>query len=392
MEQIPQKSQKVYRSEDGKLYGVPSWFSDDGFGTCGDGIAVRNDIYKGNGSPKFSTLDDYYSYMETIKNANLNTNGVQVWPMAFYMLNTNLSIVGEVANLYGSNIMGYKCYNTANKRVELSLRSPEIDKALTFLNKCYNSGMIDPECFTFDRTKFDEAFCTGKYATVMGNYWALWNADAALSAADPNMYYTVIDAPQGASGVKQYYGFYDTAGNMSFEVTKNCKEQEAVARFIDYFLSDEGNILDFYGVEGQTMEFKDGKPYLMDGVYEAKLADFDGYGKKTGVRVFDVMMDATWNWERNVESEIRSANRSMVMKYAFDGTYLKALSVDSSTDAGILNAEISANLVAEFTKIIIAKDNSQIEAMVQALLKNYEGKGLSKLEDEWSAQYAKMIN
>ena len=139
------------------------------------------------------------------------------------------------------------------------------------------------------------------------------NADAALSAADPDMYYVVVDVPQGTPDVQQYYGFYDTAGNMSFEVTTNCEYPEAVTRFIDYFLSDEGNILDFYGVEDNTMYFdEEGMPHLMDGVYEAKLADFDGYGQETGVRVFDVMMDATWNWERWTESEIRTSTARCV--------------------------------------------------------------------------------
>ena len=69
--------------------------------------------------------------------------------------------------------MGYKYYNASTNRVELSLRSPEIVEALAFLNKCYNEGLMDPECFTFDRSTFDEAFCTGKYATVLGNYWGL---------------------------------------------------------------------------------------------------------------------------------------------------------------------------------------------------------------------------
>ena len=80
------------------------------------------------------------------------------------------------------------------------------------------------------------------------------------------------------------------------------------------------------------------------------------------------------------------------MKYAFDGTYFKALQVDSTTDEGILNAEISANLVSEFSKIIIEKDSSKIESMVQGLLKNYENKGLSKLEDEWTRQYLNLID
>jgi putative aldouronate transport system substrate-binding protein len=387
---VPADSQKVYRSDDGKLYGVPSWFSEDGFGTTGNGLVVRNDIYVDMKEPTFADMDALYNYLITLRDKKLTSNGVNVWALA-YPLNLDKSLIGCVANIYGSQIMTYKQYNASTKRVESLLRAPEVVKALTWLNKCYNAGLIDPENFTQDFNTFREAATSGKYATMLGNYWLMWGADAALSAVDSKVYYRTIEIPQGTPGAQKHFASYDTSGNMSFLVTKNCKEPEAVTRFIDYYLSDEGEILNFYGVEGNTMKFVDGKPQFLPGVYEAKLADFDGYGKKTGVRVFDVMNDATWNWERDAESDIRKANRTMVRSYAFNGTLYKALQVDSSTTEGILNAEIEANVIAELTKLIIQPDGSSIEAKVQELLKSYESKGLSKLEDIWTAQYNKLL-
>lgn len=382
---IPLASQAVHRSADGKLYGVPEWFSEDGFGSVGQEIQVRNDIYEDLGKPEIKTMDDFYSVLETVRDKKLTYHDVNMWPLAVHW--QDKAILGDIANIYGSNIYQYIYYNEDTKKVEFFLRAPELVKAVEFLNKCYNNGIVDPECFTFDSTQQDEAYAQGKYIFTMAWMWNLWTADSALSQEDANQYYKAIELPQGTSGVQQYFGYIHTSGDLGFSVTKNCKNLEAATRFIDFCLSDEGEILDFYGVEGNTMEFKDGQPYLMDGVYEAKLADWKGYGQKTGVRLWDRMKSQKWNWERQVEAPVRSSNRAMAAKYAFDATYLKALQVDASTPEGILYGDISANIISQLTQIIIEPDASKIESELQSLLSTYEGKGLSALEDAWTEQY-----
>lgn len=387
---VPVAAQTVHRSElDGKLYAVPNWFSEDGFGSVGQTISVRNDIYIDFGEPELKTMDDFYAYLEELRDAELTFDGNKVWPLGFG--HTDINMVGNVANIYGANIQTYMYYNEDNKRVELMLRNPALIDALNFLNKGYREGVIDPESFTFDSTQMDEAYVQGKYATVMNWFWNMWTANSALSQVDPEVYYKSIDLPQGKPGVQQYFGYTHTGGDIGFTVTKNCKDPEAATKIIDYLLSPEGAILNFYGVEGETMEFRDGEPWLLDGVYEAKLADWTGYALSHGIRVFDFMNNQKYNWERQVEAPDRMANREIATKYAFDATKLKAIQVDSTTDEGILRGELMAELQAELTRIIIVEDPNQIEAMVQAVLEDYEDRGLIKLEDEWSRQYNRLL-
>ena len=387
---IPLASQSVHRSEDGKLYGVPEWFSEDGFGSVGQEIQVRNDIYQELGEPEIATMDDFYNALVAVRDANMTYNGVDIWPLAIHWQDD--AMMGNVANIYGTNIQRFIYYNTENQGVEFFLRAPELTKAIEFLNKCYNEGLVDPECFTFDSTQMSEAYAQGKYAYTMSWLWNLWTADSVLSQDDPNMYYKAIELPQGTPGVQQYFGYVHTAGDLGVSVTKSCKNPEAAIRFINYCLSDEGEILDFYGAEGVTMEFVDGEPYLLDGVYEAKLADWTGYGQETGLRYWDRMKSQKWNWERKTEAPIRAANRAMAAKYAFDATYLKALQIDAATPEGILLAEIEANILSQITQIIIQPDTAGVEASVQELLQSYEAKDLSALEAAWSEQYTKLTN
>ncbi|MDD4796820.1 MAG: extracellular solute-binding protein [Eubacteriales bacterium] len=387
---VPAASLQVHRSssDDGKLYQVPEWFSEDGFGSVGQSLVVRNDTYEQLGKPEIKTMDDFYSVLETTRDKKLTYHDVNMWPLAIHW--QDKAILGDVANIYGSNIYQYMYYNEDTKKVEFCLRAPEMTKALEFLNKCYNNGILDPECFTFDDTQQGEAYAQGKYVFSLCWFWNMWTADSALMQEDPNQYYTALELPQGTPGKQQYFGYIHTAGDVGFTVTKNCKDPEAAIRFIDFCLSDEGEILDFYGVEGETMEFRDGVPWLMDGVYEAKLADWAGYGKQTGVRLWDRMKSQKWNWERQIEAPIRSANRAIASKYAFDATFLKPIQVDAATPEGILYGEIDANYKAQMTEIIIEPDASKVASMVQDLLSSYEGKGLVALEDAWTVNYERI--
>lgn len=382
---IPEESLSVRKSEDGELYMVPNWFSEDGFGSVGQTISVRNDIYADMGNPELETVDDLYAFLEQVRDANLTYNDVKVWPLNVAF--TDYNMIGNVANMWGSQICRYMYYNEETGRVELMLRNDTVEQALTFLNKAYNEGILDPESLTFNGTQMSEAYVQGRYAVTIDWFWNMWTANSALSQVEPDVYYRSIPVVAGAEGVTPYLGYDHRAGTSGTVITKNCKDKEAAMRFIDYYLSEEGQILEFYGVTGYTCEIIDGTPYLMDGVYDDLMADWEGYRRTHGVRIFDIMMNQKYNWERRQESPDRQENRRIATECAFNATKLININVDAATSEGILNAEIESGLAAELTKIIIAEDAAQIPTMIGDLISRYEGSGLVALEDEWTRQW-----
>jgi putative aldouronate transport system substrate-binding protein len=217
--------------------------------------------------------------------------------------------------------------------------------------------------------------------------WDLWTPNSVLSQRDSEMYFYAIDVPRGNPDIEPFYGRIHKSGTSGTMVTKNCKNPEAAIKFIDYFLSPEGQIANFYGIEGETMEFRDGKPYLYPEAYEAKLADWQGAAEKYGIRIFDFMNNQKYNWEREQETPDHQADRALAAKYAFDGTIQTVTIIDPLTPEGILLAEIQANIVSQLTKSIMVDDPSTIKPQVDALLAEYERKGIAALESEWTKQY-----
>lgn len=393
---IPEDVIKARLSDDGKLYILPNWFSEDGFGSVGTAVNVRTDLFEEYGPENFETMDDFYDYLVKIRDANLTTSeGVKIWPLAYSQFDDQY--IGYMTNMWGSKISKYNYFNEDTNKVEVMLRSPALVQSLEFFNKCLQEGLLDPEVLSFEtETVFKEHTTQGKYGAVISESWSLWDANSLLGSQDPKTIYKSVPPPQGNPGTQQYLGRIHKTGGSGFFVTKNCPEDklEALMRFLDYRMSDEGQILNFYGVEGNTMEFENGdhtKPVLYPEAYEAKLADFDGYARSHGVRVFDMMNNANWNWERTQEAPDRQANRKIATDYAFDGTITASLIIDPLTPEGILLAELEANMRADLTKIIMEPDTSKVPQMVADLLAEYERKGVESLEAEWTKQYlAKM--
>jgi len=378
-EYIPESIVNIRRSADGELYVIPNWFSEDGFGTVGRTLNVRKDIYTDLGSPELKTIDQFYAYLQAIKDAELTTlDGLKVFPLAYKHENKNS--IGYIANWWGSNIIRYSYFNEETRKVEFFLRNPDMLEAVKFLSKCLANGLLDPEVLTMDVTQRTEAYNTGKYGVVLSELWDLWTPNSALSQVDPDMYYFSMGPPQGNPNKQPFFGCTAGTGSTGTMITKNCKNPEAAIRFCDYFLSPEGNTLNFYGVEGLAMEFVDGKPQLYPEAYEAKLADWEGARIKYGIRAFDYMNHAKYNWERDQESEVRKADRKVATDFAFDGSIIQAIVIDPATEEGILYSEIDANITSELTKMVLEPDPAKIEAMMQELLTEYERRGIANLE------------
>jgi putative aldouronate transport system substrate-binding protein len=332
-------------------------------------------------------MDDFYNFLVRIRDANLKTaDGTKIWPLLFHQDNAE-AFYNAFPNIWGSKIANFNYYDERAQGVKFMARAPQVTSALQWLIKCLNNGLLDPEIYTFKgNTQIDE-LNRGKYAFTLTQFWMNWVPDAVLSAQNPEMYYRAIDLPQGTPGVPQNYGFYNISGTAGTQITKNAKNPEAAIRLLDYMLSPEGGILSFYGIEGKTMGFRNGKPYLYPEAYDAKMADWAGFGKASGIRVFDIVANQAYNWERDSESPERQKDRALARKYAFDCTVQVVTSIDPLTDEGILLAEIQANIVAQLTRIILDRDESKVQSALNALVAEYERKGLAKLETAWTKQY-----
>ncbi|MGI6201518.1 MAG: ABC transporter substrate-binding protein [Christensenellales bacterium] len=389
---MPDPVYKLNLEADGKMYFAPNWFSEDGFGSNGDTLNVRNDIYEALGQPEIKSLDDLTAQLKAVQAdaAKYTLAAGKFSPLTINFGNggKDTGWLNKIVNLWGERAIFNRIIDE-NNEVKFFTRSPQMVNAIKYINDMYTQGLLDPETFTFNGETRTEAYSQGKHAFAWETFWTFWTPNGTLQLEDPNVYYTSLETPYAVEGVKPMLNGYDTTGNASNEITKNCKNVEAALKWASYYLSDEGNICSFYGAEGETMYYENDdktQPRLMPGVYEKKLADWDNYGLTTGVRKLDLMQNQKWNWERHAESPDRAANRSIAAASAFDGNLLRILRLDSESEEGRIYAAVEPNIMAELSKIMTGPAD-QIESSLEAYNKAIDEAGMAKVEAEWTKQY-----
>lgn len=381
---IPQTVVDNLKHPDGHLYGIPNWFNTKGEFSAGGGVMVRNDIYERFGAPEIKTIADFEAFLTKVRDAGMTFQGSKVYPLG---LEYTDSFIIDIANLWGSQNKDYKYYDEANKQVKLFLNHDAAKQALRWLNKMYREKMIDPENFSYNQEMKNEAYNNGKFAAAFGTIWDFWTPNEVLKKADPNVFYKAIPAPAGNEGVQPYFQGYSTVGWNISVITKNAKNPEAIMRFFDYYLKPEGQILSFYGIEGETWERVDGKPRLKSGVYEELQKDWAGYALKTGIRHLDLNQNQAYNWEGVSEAPERQTDRKIAESASFDGTTLSVLSLDTTSSEGIAWANIKAGLLSDITKILLSDSEAAVDARIGETLKKYEGMGLQSVEQAWTKKY-----
>jgi putative aldouronate transport system substrate-binding protein len=348
-------------------------------------VNVRQDIHAALGRPSLATIADLHSYLKAVKANDFRTSGAKVYPLG---LDWRLEWLPVIANLWGGRIdKSLKYLDEKTGEVKFYLRSEAAYESLKWLNSLYHEGLIDPENFSYQLQQRDEAYNSGKFAVVFGYFFDLWDPNRVLQSQNSEMFYAAVDAPQGTPGVPALMDSYSVLGWNVAAITKNCSDPEAAMRFFDFYMSEEGQILSFYGIEGETWEMQDGKPMLLPGVYEAKIADWDGYGQKTGVRYLDLNQSQKYNWEKDMEIGQRKADRAIATKYGFNGTDLSQLVLDGKSDAGKAFANIEASLLAEVTRLVLVDDPNKFDAKYREVMGNFETLKLALVEQEWNRLY-----
>ena len=390
-EYIYPTTRRYWTKPDGNMYLAPSWFSDDGFGSVGEALNVRNDLYKQFGEPRINSMSDLYQYMIRIRDANLTaSDGSKLW--AFSFGSTDNQYIAKIANAWGSKIVRFNYIDEASRSIRFFLRNPTVTSALQWLGRALREGLMDPDTLTFDSTSRSAAYSNHKYGVIFDWFWNMWSANALGMRQNPDMWYKAIPVPAGTPGVQPFHGRYHVTGTSGTMVTRNAKNPAAAIKFLDFMLSPEGQILNFYGIEGPmgrgTMYYDANRqPWLHPEAYSAYVADTTGYRAVHGIRIWDFQVNAKYNWERTQEDPQRQANRLVAQQSAFEGSLQEIIVIDALTPEGMLLAEIQSTINSQLIRILQEPNDQQIAQAVQNLLAEYERRGVGRLEEAWTRMY-----
>lgn len=238
-----------------------------------DLIGYRVDQFKAAGIDPDSivTIDDFTKALETLK-AYYGKDNPNYYPLTGRDTAIRFaSWFGAASNISSTESNGIYI-NGHYKDDSIDIMSDGAYKMVETMKKWYDEGLIQPEWVagTFGEADWEAAMLNGN-GSVFYDYYnrAEWFMENGGPGNDPNYQMGVLNFikddngnPQKMTVSMKYNDECVTA------VNANCSEDKikTILTFIDYFYTEEGEILANYGVEGESFktDANGGKEFIVD--------------------------------------------------------------------------------------------------------------------------------
>ncbi|WP_339784067.1 sugar ABC transporter substrate-binding protein [Paenibacillus sp. FSL R7-0313] len=265
-----------FQLADGKTYGYPNYSNtqedyDSGNIPAKTAFIIRKDVYEALGSPVIGTPEEFQRVMKRIK---------QEFPA---LIPFGFNSIGEGTGSLGDTLQDFIGVPLETESGEFYDRNLDEDYLtwLKTLNTVYRDGNISDDSFADDGTAFEEKVKSGKYATMLldGTPQQGGNLQIYMSA-NPGKEYIAIDGPQSTKGNAPTLNQSGITGWMINFISKDCKDPAKAIQIFTYLLSEEGQTLMNYGIEGETYQTKaDGSVELLPAVKDLQLNNADQFKK-----------------------------------------------------------------------------------------------------------------
>ncbi|SFT24282.1 extracellular solute-binding protein [Paenibacillus sp. BC26] len=375
----------MLKAEDGHLYVFPNWYANSARGN--GGYIVNTKIYTELGSPKLETFDDLYAYLKLVK---------EKYPKVI-PFETSIGAQG-IYELYSGFAEDHPVQFVSQMAVpngdklESIFTDPTFKETLQYASKLFREKLVTQDALTQKIEQVREKVTTGKVAVAAAyNVTDLGaRGTVALKAADPSAGYTMIWPLQkgGLDKNKIFATQYDSLGWNVNMITTSAKDPEGIFAYLDWLTGPEGQRVGFWGPPG----------LYWDGADDTDAPKFtDKYASdKEGLSKMMSTMDS-FNWAGNTTfiDQAKSkhelslpadqqewatiAQNAVAWKTAYNITQFANMDPAPTSEEGVIAQRISDIFTRVFAKAIFAKDDAEVEAMLNTASEEANSAGYDKL-------------
>lgn len=284
-----------YTQEDGNIYAYPNSsvspqdVEENELLTSNETFLVRKDIYEAIGSPDMTTPEGFAAAVKAAAEQFSEVEGGALIPIGAHVFDNE----GNVS--FDKYLMNFLAIPW-EKDGELYDRTtdPEYVRWLKVFRELGEEGYLANDIFVDTRTQMEEKISQGRYFCMLYQYTDMISQQKTLYANHPDSIYIAVEGPRNSAGDDPTLPTTGVGGWTVTLISKNCKNPERAIAFLDYLMSEHGQMLTYLGVEGETYDMVDGKPILRDEVRELLDTDRASYDRIYGAD------DAYWMLQDNV--------------------------------------------------------------------------------------------
>ncbi|WP_062350640.1 hypothetical protein [Bacillus kwashiorkori] len=359
-----------FQLKDGKTYGYPSYSNtkehyDSGAIPGNDAFIIREDIYKAIGSPDMTTPEGFLDALGKIK-----AQFPKVLPFGF----KGFTAEGDAGSLHVTlqDYLGVPMVTEDGKWYNRN-QDEDYQAWIKVINEAYRKGYISDDTFSDDGTLFEEKISQGKYATALtGGIAQLYTHLQKNFSSNPSQKYIAIDGPKSTVGREPTLNQSGISGWSVTYISNKVKDPQKAIQLFTYLLSEEGQYLTTYGVEGETFKFnEEGKAELLPEVAKIKEENIDEYKSKYRLGEFWFFGHDTFAVEHGVVQPRESVDQIMAWgtPYLTPHFAIENIDPDQGTAESRTLTNINSQWATTLAQLIRAKDDNAFEKTLNSYKK-----------------------
>ncbi|MBO0993328.1 extracellular solute-binding protein [Bacillus sp. SD088] len=267
MEENPEIREAV-TMPDGNIYGFPQ-MADPEFLSyrMGPKPFVRKDWLEALDMDVPKTTEEYYQYLKAVKEGEPSGGEVDEIPYGAPYIDPLVSYVRGAFGLANKGSGGgYMDLDPESGNYRFWPASEQYKEFLEYLHKLYSEELIEQNVYSIDHMQYLANQKEGKYGSI------IWYSPMQIMGENLGGQYISLPQLEGPHGDKIWTTFSDAVLNPgAFLITSENEYPEATVRWIDHFYGDEGLLLFFMGIEGETYEKdENGEAVYMDHILNSK--------------------------------------------------------------------------------------------------------------------------
>lgn len=241
---------KMVKTDEGHYYVFPFIRGDESL-CVSKGLMLRGDWLSELGLGVPETVEEWTQVLRAFR----DKKGAKI-PYA-------ASNIDVFAGGFGTQIE----YYLEDGQIKYGPMQPEYLDYLRMMKQWYDEGLIDKNIATTSDTEIREVIYNGNggatygwLSSTMGSYMV------EMQTVDPAFSLVAAPFPATEKGAIPEFGDRDHiyTSQSSAAITTSCKSPRLAARFLDYGYSEQGRILNNFGIENESFTVQDGKKVYTD--------------------------------------------------------------------------------------------------------------------------------
>ncbi|MDQ6419566.1 extracellular solute-binding protein [Paenibacillus sp. LHD-117] len=241
---------KMVKTDSGVYYAFP--FIRSELDRVYGGPIVRQDWLDELGLAVPTTIEEWHTMLKAFKDKKGATA-----PLTLRTLFMGERTAG-FAGAFG--VMGN--FYVEDGKVTYGYLEPGYRNYLATMSQWYREGLIDKDFAVLDLETVDKKLTSGVSGATIGWHSYIEKYNLAAQAGDSAGRYAAAPYPTLIEGEVPKFGQLDNAyaGTSSAAIKATTKQLEAAVRWLDYAYSEEGSMLNTFGIEGVTYTMENGVP------------------------------------------------------------------------------------------------------------------------------------